>query len=116
MVLKATARIFDDFRTTLNGLTDFTPEQLALIDYLVAHVNTELGTDYTTLAQYFTDVKDGKQAIEDPTFYYVCKNLNAPTVTYTTTDDSGNDTEATIDAISVPFMSDLEDYLTTNVW
>ena len=107
---------FDDFRTTLNGLTDFTPEQLALIDYLVAHVNTELGTDYTTLAQYFTDVKDGKQAIEDPTFYYVCKNLNAPTVTYTTTDDSGNDTEATIDAISVPFMSDLEDYLTTNVW
>ena len=93
---------FSTFITTISDEEAFTVEQRALMAYLAEK------TGYATLADYFTAVKNGEVSIEDPTFYYVCTNLNKPNAVDTT--------GASVDAISVPFIRTAESYLTANVW
>ena len=94
----------DDFTTFIDTLStsEFTADQKALMNYLASK------TDYATLPAYFQAVKDGDKTIEDATFYYVLTNLNKPNAL-------GADNSA-VDAISVPFIGDVEKYLSANVW
>lgn len=96
---------FSAFIKTLNDGGEYDEGTTALIAYL-----TDLsGKD--SLAEYFQAAVDGEVSIEDPTFFYICSNLSKPNAVI---DVDGEETDVT--GIDVPFLSDLESYLTENVW
>ena len=89
---------YQEFIATLEA-GEFDEGQQLLINYLTE----KSGAD--TLADYFAA---DTVSVEDPMFYYICSNLNAPKAK----DAAGE----SISAIPVPFMSTLEAYLTANTW
>jgi len=89
---------YAEFIATLEA-GDFDDGQNLLINYLTE----KSGAD--SLAAYFSDEA---VSVDDPMFYYICSNLNSP---------KAKDAEGeNINSISVPFMTDLETYLTKNTW
>lgn len=92
---------FTEFLSTLEA-GEFEPSTVMLIDYLANKVEKE------SLLDYFTAVKNGEISLEDPTFYYVCTNLNSPKAT----DSEGN----SVDGVSVPFIKDVETFLGAEAW
>ncbi len=74
--------------------------QVLLVNYL-----TEIsGAD--SLTAYFENAT--AENLSDPTFYFICSNLNAP---------KAQDAEgSSISGIKVPFIADLETFLATSVW
>lgn len=89
---------YAEFIATLEA-GEFDDGQILLINYLTE----KSGAD--SLAAYFSDES---VSVDDPMFYYICSNLNSP---------KAKDAEGeNINSISVPFMTDLETYLTKNTW
>ena len=89
---------YAEFIATLEA-GEFDDGQILLINYLTE----KSGAD--SLAAYFSDES---VSVDDPMFYYICSNLNSP---------KAKDAEReNINSISVPFMTDLETYLTKNTW
>ncbi|MCQ2515819.1 MAG: ABC transporter permease subunit [Saccharofermentans sp.] len=78
---------------------EFTEGQQVLMSYLATYAGAD------SLYDYFANMQDTDVATD--TFYYVCSNLDAPNAIY--------DGEK-IDAIAVPFIGDLNAYMTANVW
>lgn len=94
---EAFTTFIDDLK---NG--EFTPQTEMLMDYLASQVGAD------NLVKYFEDVQSGAISIEDPSFYFVCVNLNSPKAT----DAEGN----SIDGVSVPFLSDVKTVLSAETW
>jgi len=96
----------DDYNKFIETLTanEFSDDQKALINYLASQIE---GCD--TLVDYFKSVQSGEHTIDEPTFFYVCTNLNAPNAI-------GADGETAVEKIAVPFISSVQDYLKANVW
>ncbi len=89
---------YAEFVATLEE-ADFDEGQQLLVNYLTEKSGA------SSLAAYFSDANVN---VNDPTFYFICSNLSNPKAT----DAEGN----SISGIAVPFMSNLESYLTANGW
>ncbi|MBR6959081.1 MAG: sugar ABC transporter permease, partial [Clostridiales bacterium] len=96
-----TSSQYEDFLATLQA-GEFDEGQTLLVNYLADYAGVDSLYDYFAAEDVTPDAE---------TFYYICANLNAPNAVYTSADG-----ETAINAITVPFMSNLETYLNANVW
>ncbi|MBP3809723.1 MAG: sugar ABC transporter permease [Clostridiales bacterium] len=96
-----TSSQYEDFLATLQA-GEFDEGQTLLVNYLANYAGVDSLYDYFAAEDVTPDAE---------TFYYICANLNAPNAVYTSADG-----ETAINAITVPFMSNLETYLNANVW
>ena len=93
------------------GSAEYNVAQTALLEYLSDYLSTALDKDYT-VDSYFQAVKNGEISISDPSFYYVCYTLDKTNINF-----AEEDAEEKIGSkISVPFLSNLEKFLSENVW
>ncbi|MCQ2482428.1 MAG: ABC transporter permease subunit [Clostridia bacterium] len=92
---------FSEFISSLES-EEIEPSTQMLINYLAEYVGKDSLTDY------FNSVKAGEISLEDPSFYYVCYNLNSPKGT----DAEGN----SISGFAVPFIKDVQTYLSAECW
>lgn len=86
--------------TLQNG--EFDDGQVLLMNYLANYAGVD------SLYSFFSDPE---VSVDSDTFYYICANLDSPNALYTV---DGEETK--INAVAVPFMSDLKTYLNANVW
>ena len=93
----------DDYATFLDTLQngEFDEGQQLLMDYLASYAGVSSLYDYFSAAS--------EEDVSTDMFYYICSNLNSPNAVY-------GDDNSKVTAVEVPFISDLEEFLTTNVW
>ena len=92
---------YANFLSTLQA-GEFDEGQTLLVNYLADYAGVDSLYDFFAAEDVSVDAE---------VFYYICANLNAPNAVYTSADG-----ETAINAITVPFMSNLETYLNANVW
>ena len=93
------------------GSAEYNVAQTALIDYLSGYLTDTYDEKYT-VESFLQAVKAGEIPVSDPAFYYVCSTLDKTKI-----DFAEKDAEEKIESkISVPFLSDLEKFLSENTW
>ena len=96
-----TSSQYESFLETLQA-NDFDEGQQLLVNYITAKVGVDSLYDFFAAEDVAVDSDD---------FYFICSNLDSPNAVYTTEEG-----ETPVNAIAVPFMNDLTQFLNANSW